>query len=99
MNIIQEYKRLKSLFSLVDESKTELVDNLIYQAAFMKVELDKLHEKDSDAIPVTLADDLMESVLGYLTEGSTIGVKASLNIDNNILRIVGDKVTFINTKK
>jgi len=36
----KEYKRLKSLFSLVDESKTELVDNLIYQAAFMKVELD-----------------------------------------------------------
>jgi hypothetical protein len=40
-----EYKRLKSLFSLVDESKTELVDNLIYQAAFMKVELDKLQEQ------------------------------------------------------
>ncbi len=37
-----EYERLKSLFSLVDESKTELVNNLIYQAAFMKVELDKL---------------------------------------------------------
>ena len=37
-----EYKRLKSLFSLVDESKKELVDNMIYQAAFMKVELDKL---------------------------------------------------------
>ena len=40
-----EYKRLKSLFSLVDESKTELVDNLIHQAAFMKVELDKLQEQ------------------------------------------------------
>jgi regulator of replication initiation timing len=40
-----EYERLKSLFSLVDESKTELVDNLIYQAAFMKVELDKLQEQ------------------------------------------------------
>ena len=37
-----EYERLRSLFSLVDESKKELVDNLIYQAAFMKVELDKL---------------------------------------------------------
>lgn len=40
-----EYERLKSLFSLVDESKAELVDNLIYQAAFMKVELDKLQEQ------------------------------------------------------
>jgi len=37
-----EYERLISLFSLVDESKKELVDTLIYQAAFMKVELDKL---------------------------------------------------------
>jgi hypothetical protein len=43
--IQKEYKRLKSLFSLVDESKKELVDNLIYQAAFMKVELDKLQLK------------------------------------------------------
>ena len=40
-----EYKRLKSLFSLIDESKIKLVDNLIYQAAFMKVELDKLQEQ------------------------------------------------------
>jgi len=40
----------------------------------------------------------MESVLSHLTEGSTVGVKASINIDNNILRIVGDKVTLINTK-
>jgi flagellar operon protein len=42
MNIDIEYERLKSLFYLVEESRTELVDNLIYQAAFMKVELDKL---------------------------------------------------------
>lgn len=41
-NIDSEYKRLISLFSLVDESKKELVDTLIHQAAFMKVELDKL---------------------------------------------------------
>jgi len=40
--IIIEYKRLISLFSLVDEPKKELVDTLIHQAAFMKVELDKL---------------------------------------------------------
>jgi len=42
MELNVEYKRLKSLFSLVDESKKELVDTLIHQAAFMKVELDKL---------------------------------------------------------
>ncbi|MFA7105695.1 MAG: hypothetical protein WC154_00190 [Candidatus Izemoplasmatales bacterium] len=41
----REYERLISLFSLVDDTKKELVDNLIYQAAFMKVELDKLQEQ------------------------------------------------------
>lgn len=40
-----EYERLKSLFSSVDETKTELVDNLIQQAAFMKVELGILQEQ------------------------------------------------------
>jgi pimeloyl-CoA synthetase len=44
-DINNEYERLKSLFSLVDESKTELFDNLIYKAAFMKVELDKLQDQ------------------------------------------------------
>ena len=41
----KEYLKLKVLFSSVDEAKTELVDNLINQAAFMKVELDKLQEQ------------------------------------------------------
>jgi hypothetical protein len=40
--INKEFERLISLFSLVDESKKELVKDLVYQAAFMKVELDKL---------------------------------------------------------
>lgn len=44
-NIIIEYNRLKSLFSNVEDSKSELIDNLIQQAAFMKVELDNLQEK------------------------------------------------------
>lgn len=64
----------------------------------VSIDIKRPNEKDSDIIPITLTDGLMESVLGHLTEGSTIGVKASLNIDNNVLRIVGDKVTFINTK-
>jgi hypothetical protein len=41
----------------------------------------------------------MENVMEYLSENSTIGVKASLHIDDNILRIVGEKVTFINAKE
>lgn len=44
--IIQnEYERLRSLFSSADEVKTNLIDNLIQQAAFMKVELTLLQEQ------------------------------------------------------
>lgn len=40
--INEEYKRLKNLFANVDESKTELVDELLKKASFLKVELDGL---------------------------------------------------------
>lgn len=73
------------------------VNKLDKLVGIVSIDIKRPNEKDSDLIPVNLTDGLMESVIGYLTEGSTIGVKASLNIDNNILRIVGDKVTFINT--
>ena len=44
-NTILEYERLRSLFSSVDETKTKLVDNLIEQAAFMKIELGILQDQ------------------------------------------------------
>jgi len=44
-NIKDEYERLRSLFSSVDETKTKLVDNLLEQAAFMKIELGILQEQ------------------------------------------------------
>lgn len=40
-----EIERLRSLFSSVDENKTQLVDSIIEQAAFMKVELGILQEQ------------------------------------------------------
>lgn len=67
-------------------------------AGIVLIDIKRTNDKDSDLIPVTLNEGLIDSVLKHLTEGSTIGVKASLNIDNNILRIIGEKVTFINSK-
>lgn len=67
-------------------------------AGIVSIDIKRPNDEDSDLIPVTLKEGLIDSVLEYLTEGSTIGVKASLNIDNNILRIIGEKVTFINSK-
>lgn len=40
-----EYKRLKKLFNEVNPEKTELVDELLQKAAFLKVELDYLEEQ------------------------------------------------------
>ncbi len=37
-----EYERLKSLFKSVDQTRAELVDNLLNEAAFMKVQLSNL---------------------------------------------------------
>jgi len=68
-------------------------------AGIVSIDIKRPNDKDSDLIPVNLNEGLIDSVLEYLSEGSTIGVKASLNIDNNILRIVGEKLTFINTKE
>lgn len=45
VTIESEYQRLKGLFNSIEENKSELVDNLIQQAAFIKVELDKLQHQ------------------------------------------------------
>jgi single-stranded DNA-binding protein len=67
-------------------------------AGIVSIDIRRPNEKDWDLIPVTLGEGLIDSVLKYLTEGSTIGVRASLQIDNNNMRIIGEKVTFINSK-
>lgn len=46
-NIQTEYERLKSLFYRIDETKIELVDELLKKAAYLKVELDNM-QKDID---------------------------------------------------
>ena len=44
-NVQIEYERLRSLFSLVDPTKAELVDNLLNEAAFMRVQLENLQQQ------------------------------------------------------
>ena len=43
--VYEEYQRLKKLFINVDESKAELVDELLKKASFLKVELDTLEKQ------------------------------------------------------
>jgi hypothetical protein len=75
------------------------VERLDKLAGIVAIKIKRTDELESDVIPVNLNEGLMESVMEYLSEGSTIGVKASLKIDNNILRIIGEKLTFINSKQ
>ena len=42
LNIQNEYERLRGLFLNIDETKIELVDELLKKAAYLKVELDSL---------------------------------------------------------
>ncbi len=42
--VYKEYTRLKKLFTNVDDSKRELVDELLRKASFLKVELDNLEK-------------------------------------------------------
>jgi len=44
-NVQFEYERLRSLFSSVDPTKAELVDNLLNEAAFMRVQLENLQQQ------------------------------------------------------
>jgi regulator of replication initiation timing len=44
-NLQIEYERLRSLFSSVDPTKAELVDNLLNEAAFMRVQLENLQQQ------------------------------------------------------
>lgn len=44
-NVQNEYNRLKLLFTSVDPTKSELVDNLINEAAFMRVQLENTQEQ------------------------------------------------------
>ena len=44
-NVKSEYNRLKLLFTSVDPTKSELVDNLINEAAFMRVQLENTQEQ------------------------------------------------------
>lgn len=72
------------------------VTSIDKNAGIMTIEVVRKDINGSDIIPITLSEGLAESSFEYLKEDSTVGVKASINIEDGILRIIGEKVTFIN---
>ena len=69
------------------------------QAGIVTINVTRKDEGSADLIPITLSEGLTETVNEYLNEDSTIGVKASIQVDNNFMLIIGEKITFINTKE
>lgn len=74
-NAFEEYQRLKKLFNNIDETKNELVDELLKKAAFLKVELDTLEVKITKygSIEVSNKGNTRESIY-YKTYLSTVSI-------------------------
>ena len=57
-------------------------------------------EYDADVVSITLWSGTAQSVSEYCKKGTTIGVKARISQQaGEPIAIIGEKVTFINTKK
>lgn len=78
-NISTEYERLKSLFCSIDETKIELVDELLKKAAYLKVELDNL-QRDIDRNGVIQVSNKGNTRvnLAYKTYLQTVGIYQSI---------------------
>ena len=74
-SINDEYLRLKKLFTNVDETKTELVDELLKKASFLKCELERLEAlvKKYGSVERSNKGNVRESVY-YKTYLSTVNV-------------------------
>lgn len=74
-----EYKRLKNLFINVDESKAELVDELLKKASFLKWNLDTLEKNiiKNGSIEKSNKGNVRESIY-YKTYLQTVNVYQSI---------------------
>ena len=55
-------------------------------------------KKDYDFVPVLLDEGLASTTFEYITEGATLGVKASIYVEDEFVSVIAEKLTFINTK-
>ena len=77
--IREEYERLKALFVNVDESKAELVDELLKKASFLKLNLDtlELQIQKNGAIEKSNKGNVRESIY-YKTYLQSVNVYQSI---------------------
>ena len=56
-------------------------------------------EYENDIIPVTLFGAISETTLEYCKKGDIIGVKGRVQIEDNKIVLVADKISFLSSKK
>ena len=85
MDINQEYARIKALFDGIDEKQLALIDGAIWEAARLRVELNKLHDivKQSGLIKVDPENPLRQKELTV----SRMIVKVRANYLNYIAKL------------
>ena len=54
---------------------------------------------DTDSIAITLWAGIAQNTVEYCKANSTIGVKARLKASADVVEVIAEKITFINTKK
>lgn len=85
MEVAQEYKRIKELFTDTDEKQLQLLDGAFWECARLRVELDELSQivKESGLIKVHPTNKGMQKELPV----SKIIVKARANYLNYVSRL------------
>lgn len=68
-------------------------------AGILAVECKRNKEEGTDRIPIKLNDGIFETVSDLVKQGMTIGVKAKITLEHQILRIIAEQITFIDKKE
>jgi hypothetical protein len=75
------------------------VARLDKQAGIILLQVNKNNNDGVDLIPLKVNEDLLNSVISYIKDGMTVGIKGYINTSENKLLIVVEKLTFISNKK
>ena len=54
---------------------------------------------DTDFIPIILYEGLAENTEKYCKKGSIVGIKGKVQIENNEIKLIAEKVTFLSNSK
>lgn len=56
-------------------------------------------EYDTDFIPITLWNGIAQNTLEYCKKGDLVGIKGRIQVKENDIEIVAEKLTFLSSKK